>query len=97
MFLARRRFPNAVGPDEDHVRGVFQKLEGHERLNGAAIAPPGPLPVELAERFETPEQRALEPVFEAPAHSLVFLPLQERWQPRRIGDVDPVREHAVKP
>ncbi len=97
MFFASVVLPTPVWSDENHVGGIFEKIKGHERFDGCAIAAFGPLPIEIANCFESSELRAFQTTFEAAAHPFLFFPLQEWWQPRSIDDVDPVGEQSVKP
>jgi hypothetical protein len=70
----------------------LDEVERQGRFDGSTIASRGPVPIELVERFESPESRVVESPFKAAANLLLFFPLYDRGKPRRFGDFCPMRE-----
>ena len=55
ILAAMVDLPTPLGADQDDVGGLFEEVEGHEVLDGHAVAAAGPRPVEVGERLELSE------------------------------------------
>ena len=70
-------FADAVRSDQHGIGRVLQEVERHQRLEGRPVDGGGPVPVEVAQRFEAPDMRALKAALQAAAGAFVLLPLDE--------------------
>jgi len=75
------RFTHPVGTDQDDVGGVLEEVERHQGFEGRAIGAFGPLPIEVAGRFEAADVCGAEPTLQAAAAALLLLPVDERRDP----------------
>src|ERR1700691_861633 len=90
------RFADAVRSDQHDVRGVLDELKRHQLFDGSTIAPPGPGPVEVAERFEAAQMGIADASLQRTASALVLSPLQQ-WRDPRLGyHIGPVCEQSIQ-
>ncbi len=78
------RFADAVRADQHNVRGVLDELKRHQLFDDGAIAPLGPGPVEVAQRFEAAQMGIADASLQRTASSLLLFPLQQ-WRDPRLG------------
>ena len=86
-ILRQCRLAGAVRADQNHIGCLVEKLECHQRLDGATVAALGPVPVEIAERLEAAEMGGFHATFEAAPRALLFLPGEEWRNPFSAGDL----------
>ncbi len=64
-------FAESVGAEHDEVASLAEEVEGQCRLDGAAVDPLGPVPVEVGDGFETADHGKFETALETPSHLVV--------------------------
>ena len=94
--LRQHGFTGAVLTDQDHVGGIVEKVERHQRLDGGAVAALRPVPVEVAERLEAADMRLLQPPLQAAAGTFALFPVDQRREPGLGCHFAPVREQAMQ-
>jgi hypothetical protein len=67
---------DAVWTDKHDVRRLGNELEVQDCFDCSAIASRRPTPIELVDRFESPEACAFHPSFKTSADMFLFFPLQ---------------------
>jgi len=87
---------DAIGSDQDEVGGLVEEVEGHEVLDGHAVASPWPVPVEVGERLELSEAGVGEASLEASGAPFFLLPRDQGREPVAFCDLVPVGEEAVQ-
>ena len=67
-------FADAVRADQHGIGCVLEEVEGHQRLEGSPVDRGGPVPIEVAQRFEAADMGALKAPLEAAAGAFVLFP-----------------------
>ena len=76
QIMRQSRFSNAVGTQDGDIGGILEEIEGHERLDGLAVATFGPVPVKITQGFEASQVCGLEATLKAFTRPLILLPLE---------------------
>ena len=84
--LGEHGLAEALRPDEQHIVGEREKVEGEDPFEGAAVQGGGPVPIPVGHWFEAAEARGGEAAFDAAA-----LPVLE------LGGDDAFEQHGGTP
>lgn len=91
-ILGQHYLADFVRPDQHDVDRFTQECKRHQRLDGAAIATLGPLPVEVGQMLESSKAGVLDAPLQAALVAPIFLPLHRVRDSVDVGHVLPVRE-----
>lgn len=83
---------DAVWAEQHDIGAVLDEAQGHEVIDGFAVDPLGPGPVEVGDGLEGADAGLLEAALEAAAASLLLLERDEARQPGLVSDLGPARE-----
>src|ERR1700749_3027808 len=70
-------FADAVRANQHGVGCVLEEVEAHQRLEGSPVDRRGPVPVEVAQRFEATDMGALKAPLEAATGTFILFPADE--------------------
>jgi len=95
-ILSDERLADSIRANQDDVGGLLEKVERHERFNGRTVTALGPLPVEVAERFEAADMGLFRATLQTAAGAFLFFPVEKGRDPAVGNGVWPVRQQTMQ-